>query len=77
MKVESIAECSKGSILQHFWQTLSNNPSWKPIFVFFLSGRLRISQVMQFYFIHSSTSVRPFLLFALHISEAFSLLSEI
>ena len=24
MKVESIAECSKGSILQYFWPALSN-----------------------------------------------------
>ena len=44
MKVESIAECSKGSILQilqYFWPALSNNRSWKPILVFFLSDRLR------------------------------------
>ena len=41
MKVESIAECSKGSILQYFWPALSNNRSWKTILVFFLSGRLR------------------------------------
>ena len=39
MKVESIAECSKGSILQYFWPALSENQSWKPILVFFLSGR--------------------------------------
>ena len=32
MKVESIAESSKGSILQYFWPALSNNWSWKPIF---------------------------------------------
>ena len=25
MKVESIAECSKGSILQYFWQAFSDN----------------------------------------------------
>ena len=41
MKVESIAECSKGSILQYFWPVLSDNRSWKTILVFFLSGRLR------------------------------------
>ena len=41
MQVESIAECSKGSILQYFWPALSDNQYWKPIFVFFLSGRLR------------------------------------
>ena len=41
MKVNSIAECSKGSILQYFWPALSDNWYWKPILVFFLSGRLR------------------------------------
>ena len=41
MKVESIAECSKGNLLQHFWPALSDNWYWKPILVFFLSGRLR------------------------------------
>ena len=41
MKVERIAECSKGSILQYFWPALRDNRSWKTILVFFLSGRLR------------------------------------
>ena len=41
MKVESIAECSPWSILQYFWPSLSDNRSWKPILVYFLSGRLR------------------------------------
>ena len=41
MKVKSIAECSPWSILQYFWPALSDNQSWKPVFVFFLSGRLR------------------------------------
>ena len=41
MKVESIAECSPWSILQYFWPALIDNRSWKPILVFFLSGRLR------------------------------------
>ena len=36
MKVESIAECSKGSILQYFWPALSDNRSWKTILAFFL-----------------------------------------
>ena len=35
MKVEIIAECSKGSILQYFWPALSDIWSWKPIFSFF------------------------------------------
>ena len=37
MKVKSIAECSKESILQYFWPTLSNNWSWKQIFGLFES----------------------------------------
>ena len=53
MQVKSIAECSilehsailltciKGSILQYFWPALSDNRSWNPILVFFVSGRLR------------------------------------
>ena len=41
MKVESIAECFSWSILQYFWPALSDNRSWKPILVFFLSGCLR------------------------------------
>ena len=39
MKVKSIAECSKGSILQYFWPALSDNRSWKPIFGLLESGR--------------------------------------
>ena len=38
MKVESIAECSKGSILQYFWPALSDNWAWKPIWGLFESG---------------------------------------
>ena len=41
MKVESIAECSPWSNLQYFWPALSDNRSWKPIFVVFLSDHLR------------------------------------
>ena len=37
MKVESIAECSEGSILQYFWPTLSDNWSSKPIYGLFES----------------------------------------
>ena len=32
MKVESIAECSRWSILQYFWPALSDNRSWKSNF---------------------------------------------
>ena len=35
------------NILQYFWPALNDNRSWKPIFVFFLSGRLR--QVLLYY----------------------------
>ena len=38
MKVESIAECFKGSILQYFWPALRDNWSWKPFFGTFESG---------------------------------------
>ena len=48
MKVESIAECSPWSVQQYFWPALSNNRSWKPILVFFLSDRLR--QVLLYIF---------------------------
>ena len=41
MKVESIAECSKGSILQYFWPALNNNRSWRPIFGLIESGRFK------------------------------------
>ena len=37
MKVKSIAECSKWSILQYFWPALSNNWSWKSNFGLFKS----------------------------------------
>ena len=42
MKVESIAECSNGSILQYFLPALSDNWSWKPIFGLFESGRFTV-----------------------------------
>ena len=41
MQVENIAECSKGSILQHVWPAVSDNRSWQPIFDPLLSGCLR------------------------------------
>ena len=44
MKVESIAECSPWSILQHFWPALSDNWSWKPIF-----GLLRVAVLHRFH----------------------------
>ena len=41
MQVKSIAECSKGSILQYFWLSLSYHLSLRSLFYLFLSGRLR------------------------------------
>ena len=41
MQVKVIAECSKGSILQYFWPSLSYHLSLRPLFCLFLSGRLK------------------------------------
>ena len=41
MQVKSIAECSKGSILQYFPPSLSYHLPLRPLFCLFLSGRLR------------------------------------
>ena len=41
MQVKSIAECSKGSILQYFRPSLSYNFPLRPLLCLFLSGRLR------------------------------------
>ena len=40
MQVKIIAECSKESILQYFWPSLSYNLSLRPLFLLFLSDRL-------------------------------------
>ena len=39
MQVKSIAECSKGSILQYFRPSLNYQLSLKSLFCLFLSGR--------------------------------------
>ena len=39
MQVKSIAECSKGSILQYFRPSLSYHLSMRSLFCLFLSGR--------------------------------------
>ena len=41
MQVKSIAECSKGSILQYLRPSLSDHLSLKPLFCLFLSGRFK------------------------------------
>ena len=59
MKVENIAECSPWSILQYVWPALSDNLSWKPILVFFLSAHLRqvlLYSIKNFIDIHLRTS---------------------
>ena len=43
MQVKSIAECSKGSILQYFRPSLSYHLSLRSLFCIFLSGRLMLS----------------------------------
>ena len=42
MQVKRIAECSKGSILQHFRPPLSYHFSLRPLFCLFLVGRFRL-----------------------------------
>ena len=42
MQVISIAECSKGSILQYFRPSLSYQSSFRPLFCLFLSGRFTV-----------------------------------
>ena len=41
MQVKSIAECSKGSILQYFQPSLSRQLSLRPLICLFLSGRFK------------------------------------
>ena len=41
MQVKSIAECSKGSILQYFWPSLSYHLSLRSLFCLFLSGSFK------------------------------------
>ena len=41
MEVESIAECSKASILQYFRPAVSDNRYWRQFLVFFFNGPLR------------------------------------
>ena len=50
MQVKSIAECSKGSILQYFRPSLSYNMSLRPLFCLFLSGRF--TQILLYIDLH-------------------------
>ena len=49
MQVKSIAECSKGSILQYFRPSLSYRLSLRSLFCLFLSGRLRLVLLYNIY----------------------------
>ena len=51
MQVKSIAECSKGSILQFFRPSLSYHLSLKSLFCLFLIGRLRQGLLYKIYFL--------------------------
>ena len=45
MQVKSIADGSKGSILQYFRPSLSYHLSFRPLFCLFLSGHLRLQVI--------------------------------
>ena len=55
MQVKSIAECSKGSILQYFRPSLSNHLSLRSLFCLFLSGCLR--QVLLYFLMNSNVII--------------------
>ena len=67
MQVKSIAECSKGSILQYFRPSLSYHLSLKSLFCLFLSGRLR--QVLLYFAEVSACKCAPVLFHPITISE--------
>ena len=54
MQVKSIAECSKGSILQYFWTSLSYHLSSTSLFCLFLSG---YTQVLLYNFIKMKEAI--------------------
>ena len=56
MQVKSIAECSKGSILQYFRPSLSYHLCLRPLFCLFLSGRF--TQVLLYKYNHLGRLVR-------------------
>ena len=60
MQVRSIAECSKGSILQYFQPSLRYNLSLRPLFDIFLSGRF--TQVLLSLYYTRDISLRLMLL---------------
>ena len=48
MKIESIAECSRWSILQYFWPALSDNWYWNQ---FSVSESGRLTQVLLYFIV--------------------------
>ena len=42
MQVKTIAECSKESILQYFWPSLSYHLAFRSLVCLFLSGRFKL-----------------------------------
>ena len=61
MQVKSIAECSKGSILQYFRPSLSYHFPLRPLFCLFLSDRLRqgLLYIMVYCCVHSRKGESP------------------
>ena len=63
MQVKSIAECSKGSILQCFRLAFSYHMALRPLFCLFLSGRLSL---VSLYFAEGSKQIVPDFVFWLN-----------
>ena len=63
MQVKSIAECSKGSILQYFQPSLSYHLSFRSLFCLFMSDRLR--QVLPYFENNAPTKYQISCLFEL------------
>ena len=61
MQVKSIAECSKGSILQYFQPSLSYNFSLIPLFCILFSGRF--TQVLLYVLVHNVKTAFCYVLF--------------
>ena len=57
MQVKTIAECSKGSILQYIRPSLSNHLSLRSLFCLFLSGPF--TQVLLYTYLGSGYNIKP------------------
>ena len=69
MQVQSIAECSEGSILQYFRPSFSYHLSLRSVFCLFLSGRIR--QVLLYLRLMDTTTPLVRLVFRQHIDDGF------